>query len=421
MDLYSQLLEATVEVHFIPRDPAATAVFELHNALHVDAVEASDGSSLNPIRYRQDSTVQVSFPETLPVDQPQSIRFRYGGRLTGLEDSPVEGYSLAEITAERAILLYAGRWFRSTAMARTVLQPTFASSPPRVCMCLAVVWALGAKCWRALPTNSSSGIRRFPGTIAIVQEDPVQVTAGNASSAVYMPGTREELALGYGEAAAEMVEFYSDLFGAPYSKSLSIIEMGEYAPNGYWSPGLVLLSPYGRKENVNHLLLGKLVANQWWGSLVGAGNRNHLWLVDGLAQYSSLLNIEETEGEEAFLNNLSDTRIEALTFDTVPLRQSSRVLEFSPQMNALTSARGAMVLHMLRWRVGDEAFFGTLRELVSGHTWGSQTTDSFRERFEDVTGKDLDGFFLQWTESNVTPEFKQEYTIYRLEAMRASA
>ena len=111
---------------------------------------------------------------------------------------------------------------------------------------------------------------------------------------------------------------------------------------------------------------------------------------------------------------LGNTRINALTFDDVPLRQSSRVADFSPQMEALTSARGAMVLHMLRWRVGDEAFFSTLRELISGHAWGTLTTDSFRELFEDVTGKDLDGFFLQWTETNITPEFKQEYTIYRL-------
>ena len=73
-----------------------------------------------------------------------------------------------------------------------------------------------------------------------------------------------------------------------------------------------------------------------------------------------------------------------------------------------------MVLHMLRWRVGDEAFFDVLREIVTSHTWGTLTTDNFRELLEEVTGRDLDGFFLQWTESNLTPEFKQEYTIYRL-------
>ncbi len=321
---------------------------------------------------------------------------------------------MAEIAADRAILLYAGRWFpvngygadRFTADIRIIV-------PPGV---------------RVLGSGTSSrnetidGVQHqlefnypsFPGTVAVVREAPLQATVGNSSSAVFMPQASEELSLAYGEAAAEMVEYYSELFGAPYSKSLSIVEMGEFAPHGYWAPGLVLLSPYGRRETLHRQLLGKLVAHQWWGSVVGAGNRNHLWLVDGLAHYSALLEIEEAEGEEAFAKQLNATRIEALTFDEVPLRQSSRVSDFSPQLNALTSARGAMVLHMLRWRVGDEAFFGILRELAGGHAWGTLTTDTFAELFEEATGKDLDGFFLQWTESNVTPEFQQEYTIYRL-------
>lgn len=415
MNLNAQVLEATAEVQFIPRDPASSAVFELHNALHVDSAEDEDGTTLNPIRYRQDSTIHLSFPNTLPVGEPQVIRFRYGGRLIGYEDSPAEGYSLAEITGDRAILLYSGRWF-----------PVNGHGADRFTSEMRVTVAEGMKVLGSgLGSRSEAleGIQHqfefaypsFPGSIAIVpDEPPVQVSSGNASSLVYMPTASEDLALAYGEAAADMVEFFSDLYGAPYSKSLAIIEMGEYAPNGYWAPGMIFMSPYGRQEALNRTLLGKLVANQWWGSLVGAGNRNHLWLVDGLAQYSALLEIEEVEGEEAFIEALGKTRIEALTFDQVPLRESSRVSDFSPQMNALTSARGAMVLHMLRWRVGDEAFFGTLRELVASSTWGTLTTDRFRELFENTSGRDLDGFFLQWTESNLTPEFKQEYTIYRL-------
>lgn len=415
VNLNAQLLEATSEVHFIPRDPADNAVFELHNALHVDAAETEDGSTLNPIRYRQDSTIHVSFPDTLPVGKPQVIRFRYGGRLIGYEDSPAEGYSLAEITADRAILLYAGRWFPVNGHGADRFTSDIRVTVPDGMKVLGSGLGTRSEALEGVEHQFEFGYPSFPGSIAIVRDEPpVQVSSDNASSSVYMPTASEDLALAYGEAAAEMVEFFSDLYGAPYSKSLAIIETGEFAPNGYWAPGMVFMSPYGRRETLHRRLLGKLVANQWWGSLVGAGNRNHLWLVDGLADYSALLEIEEAEGEETFVKALSDTRIEALTFDQVPLRESSRVADFSPQMNALTSSRGAMVLHMLRWRVGDDAYFETLRELLGGHTWGTLTTDQFRELFENTTGKDLDGFFLQWTESNLTPEFKQDYTIYRL-------
>ncbi len=414
INLEAQLLEATVEVHFRPLDPASTATFQLHNALNVDAAEIGDGIGLNPIRYRQDSTVHLNFHETLPVDELQVIKFRYGGRLQSYEDSPEEGYSVAEITADRAILLYVGRWF-----------PVNGYNADRFTSDIRITVPEGFKVLgsgTSTRTGTIQGIQHryefqypsFPGTIAVVREDPVEVRMEGVAASVYMPTATEGLAQSYAEAGAEMVEFYSDVYGAPYSKDISIIEMGDYAPNGAWAPGMVLLSPFGRQDQVNQILLGQLIANQWFGTLVGAGNRNHLWLVDGPAHYSSLLAIERRDGEEAFTDALSTTRVEALTFDQVPLRESGELKDLSPQMRALTSARGAMVLHMLRWGIGDEVFFDVLADMIANYTWGSFTTDTFRDLMEEASGRDLDGFFLQWTESNLTPEFEQEYTIYRL-------
>ena len=414
VNMDARLLEATAEVRFVPRDPANVLTFELHNGLNVDGVETEAGDSLFHSRGYANSSIEVSFPETLPVDQPQVIHFRYGGQLVGYENSPAEGYALAEIGPDRAVLLYAGRWFPVNGYGADRFTSEIRVTAPEGMTVLGSGVGLRTEAIEGIQHSFEFGYPSFPGTIAIVREEPLQTGAGGAAVSVYMPGASESLAEEYGETAAEMVDFFSDLYGAPYSKSLAIIEMGEFAPNGYWAPGLVLMSPYGRRETLNRQLLGRLVANQWWGTLVGAGNRNHLWLVDGLALYSALLETEEADGEDAFVEALGDTRVNALTFDEVPLRQSSRVSDFSPQMEALTAARGAMVMHMLRWRVGDDPFFSTLRELATGHTWGTLTTDAFREMFENVTGKDLDGFFLQWTETNITPEFKQEYTIYRL-------
>lgn len=401
-------------MRFTPLDPAATAVFELHNGLQVDAVETADGVSLNPLRYRQDSTIHLSFPETLPAGEPQVIRFRYGGPLRGYEDSPSEGYSLAEIGPDRAILLYAGRWFPVNGYGADRFTSDIRITVPDGMKVLGSGISVRTEAIEGVEHRFEFSHASFPGTIAVVREDPLQVSLGDFSASVYMPTASEDLAQSYGEAAAELMEFYTELYGAPYSKSIAVVEMGEYAPSGYWAPGMVLLSPYGRKESVDRKLLGQHVANQWWGALVGAGNRNHLWLVDGTAHYSALLAIEEFQGEEAFVTALGETRVEALTFDQVPLRESAELDDFSPQMHALTSARGAMVLHMLRWRVGDEPFFATLREILGGLAWTTLTTDRFREILENATGRDLDGFFLQWTESNLTPEFQQEYTIYRL-------
>ena len=414
LNLEAQLLEATAEVHFVPLDPAGNATFELHNSLNVDSAEMADGTDLQPTRFRADSSVHLSFPRTLPVGEPQSVRFRYGGRLRNYENSPAEGYTLADIAADRAILLYSGRWFPVNGHGADRFTSKIRITVPEGMRVLGSGTAVRSQSIEGVVHELEFGYPSFPGTVAVVSEAPVEASAGDASSLVFMPGASEDLAQAYGEAAAEMVEFYSDLYGAPYSKSLAIVEMGEFAPTGYYAPGMIFLNPFGRQESLNRPLLAKLVAYQWWGTLVGAGNRNNLWLVDGPAQYSALLEIEESEGEDAFLEQLGDIRIEALAYDDVPLRESSRLSDFSPQMNSLTSARGSMVLHMLRWQAGDDVFFGVLADLISGHTWGTLTTDDLRGLFEDATGRDFDSFFLQWTESTLTPEFKQEFTIYRL-------
>ena len=414
VDLLAQTLEATAQIRFVPREATNTAVFELHNGLNVDAAELADGSTLNPVRYRQDFSIHLSFPETLPAGEPQIITVRYGGRLKGYEESPVEGYSLAQIDADRAFLFYASRWF-----------PVNGHGADRFTSKIKIITGDGMKVIGSGIGTRSEGMEgvehnfefsypSFPGTIAILPDNAVKAEADGVTTSVYFDTASEDLAREYGEATGEIVNYYSDKFGAPYSKSVAIIEVDEYAPTGYWAPGMIFLSPYGIRESVNQRLLGTLVANQWWGTLVGPGNRNHLWLVNGLAYYSALLEIEEREGEEAFEDNVREARIESLTHTDVPITQSGRLTDFSPEMNALAGARGVMVLHMLRWALGDDAFFETLKKLVNDFTWKSITTDSFRELAENVSGKDLDPFFLQWTESTATPEFKQEYTIYRL-------
>ena len=42
------------------------------------------------------------------------------------------------------------------------------------------------------------------------------------------------------------------------------------------------------------------------------------------------------------------------------------------------------------------------------------STDDFRKVAENITGQPLQGFFIQWLESTGAPEFKKEYTVFRI-------
>jgi aminopeptidase N len=63
---------------------------------------------------------------------------------------------------------------------------------------------------------------------------------------------------------------------------------------------------------------------------------------------------------------------------------------------------GALLLHALRLRIGEEAFFETLRTSLGRYQYGSATTSDFIEVAEDVSGDDLQSFFDAWL-SQVEP------------------
>jgi tetratricopeptide (TPR) repeat protein len=414
VDLPTQSLEAVTEVRFVPREEIQSATFELHNALDVKSVVSDDGVELSVSRDRHDFTVHVIFREPQPSGKPVNLTFLYDGRLVGAEDSPVQGISLASIEADRAYLLYPARWFPvngySADRFTANINVTTASN-------LKVI-ASGFSTRETTPDkvvySYQFGQASFPGSIAIVSGELDRLESEGVTTEVAFRNATPELKQAYADAVGQMIRFHSEKFGAPYASSLVLVETGEFAPASYAAPGIVFLSPWGVGQSVNRRLLGTEVAHQWWRTLVSPGNRNHLWLDLGGALYAAALEIEANLGAADYQAQIDDIRIEALTYTDIPVLQASRLPDFSPELNALAGAKGAMVLHMLRWTLGDEAFFAAARQFVEKFAWQSATTDDFRMVAEAASGKGLQPFFIQWTENSSTPEFTQEYTIYRM-------
>jgi aminopeptidase N len=80
----------------------------------------------------------------------------------------------------------------------------------------------------------------------------------------------------------------------------------------------------------------------------------------------------------------------------------------------VTGSKGAATLNMLRWIVGDDNFKKILRTFIDQSAGKSVTTDEFRKVAENISGQPLQGFFIQWLESTGAPEFKKEYTVFRI-------
>ena len=85
--------------------------------------------------------------------------------------------------------------------------------------------------------------------------------------------------------------------------------------------------------------------------------------------------------------------MDSLTVDTIPIIQSSRLEDYSPELWALTGAKGATVLSMLRNMLGDDQFFKTLKTFAQESGWKPVNTDDFQKVAEDVSKNEI-GLFL---------------------------
>jgi len=80
-------------------------------------------------------------------------------------------------------------------------------------------------------------------------------------------------------------------------------------------------------------------------------------------------------------------------------------------------AKGALILHMLRLRLGDETFFRATRAYIDRFKFGLVETDDLRRVFEEVSGVSLERFFDQWARRPGIPRL--EVTLEWNESTRA--
>jgi tetratricopeptide (TPR) repeat protein len=410
----TQSLTAKTTVQFIPIDDNTIApTFELNNSLNVSRVVDGQGKQIPASRNQQDFTVRLNFDQPLPKGQPVTVTFYYDGRLTGQEDSPVYGIKFAAIHPDYAFLMYPSRWFPiggySTDRFAANMRITVPNGYTVVASGLDTHTTTGGKTAYEYKFERPS----FPGSFAVVKGDPVKVQSEGVTTALYFHGPEAGMAQPEGQEIGKVMSYFTGMYGLPPYANLTVIETEDGAPNGYAAPGLLFLNPRGIGREPQGKLLANQISREWFEDLVSPASRNHLWLTNGFAAYSELLWTEHVNGPGAMESQLHDVMVEALTVDNVPIIQAARLEDYSPELFALTGSKGAAVLNMLRYVMGDDKFFQALKNYPQQFAWKSAVTDDFRKVCEEAAGQDLGYFFIQWIESSGAPEFKLEYTIFR--------
>jgi len=225
-------------------------------------------------------------------------------------------------------------------------------------------------------------------------------------------------------------EVEANLGRTPEILSFLSQETGRRYPFPKYSQACVADFPYAGMENISATTLtdtclvderarrdasqiGLVVheaAHQWFGDLLTCRDWSHVWLNEGFATYMSALFTEADRGIDEFRVQMRDLQEGYVQADVGRNRRPIVHGVYHRPMDLFFTghayAGGALRLHLLRFVVGDEAFFRGVRSYVDLHAGRSVVTADLRAAMESASRTDLGWFFEDWLEASGYPEFE---------------
>ncbi|MBZ5654143.1 MAG: tetratricopeptide repeat protein [Acidobacteriia bacterium] len=410
---------ATVKVTAL--DDLSVATFQLNNGLRITKLTDANNKPLTPERNTQDSTVRFGLTSGLAKNASTSFTFEYEGTLETADDSPVQGLKLAYVGPDTSYLLYSGLWFPIAGYGTNRFTSTISVTVPAHM----IVIGSGKEPVTATVTRKPAVANSktftfawdkpsFPGTIIAGTFQEFKSDEAGLDLHVFFKPTHKDLGAEYASTAVKEFTYFVTQYGNAPSTTLKIVELPDDTVPSAWAPEIAAVAGRAITEKINYRLLANTIAHQWWGVLVSPASKDDWWISDGFSRYSEARYVESAAGRAGLEEMVKDMSVGALAYDSVPLSSAAKLDYFSPEFQSLVTDKGAMILHMLRWVLGEDKYLKVMRDFATKFGGKPASTDDFRALVEQVYGEKLTWFFSQWMDSTSAPEFKTKYTVYRL-------
>jgi hypothetical protein len=438
----------------IKRMSVGSITIKLAPALVVSSVSSPGFGRLLALRVVGQSSVLVSLPRAVDRGEELTIDIAYAGRLDSqaldreaiAPDGQVQNPPDPRQPGETPLVTPEPRFMYSNRVAWYPQAPisdyagaTLRLSVPSEYQIVATGSLRGSTVAQAEPAGRDPA--RFARTVEYVADRPVRYLACIISRFVPLGRTRVDVGASainleivstprtagrnrqMAARVAGMLRFYAATAGdAPYP-DFTVAALDDNLPGGHSPPYFAIFhqalptTPFSWTDDpvsfdtaYPHFFLAHEVAHQWWGQAIGWKNYHEQWLSEGFSQYFAALYAGHDRGPAMLRSLIADMRRTAMPLlSQGPIALGYRLGHIQAQgrvFRAIVYNKSAVVLHMLRQLIGDDAFFAGVRKFYKDWRFQMAGTDDLREAFEAGTPMKLGRFFDRWIRGATVPRIR---------------
>lgn len=161
--------------------------------------------------------------------------------------------------------------------------------------------------------------------------------------------------------------------------------------------------------NLDFELVAHEMAHQWFGDYITLASWHDIWLNEGFATYLTGLTYENLLNGQ-YWQSWKDIQVKRITSSTDGSVYVADTTNVNRIFNGrLSYSKGAYLLHMLRWEIGDEKFFQGMKNYLNDPSManGFASQQQFVKHMETAADTSFTEFFKDWY-------YGEGYPIYRL-------
>ncbi len=216
----------------------------------------------------------------------------------------------------------------------------------------------------------------------------------------------------------EMTTWYSQNFiEHPFEKNGFATLNSDFTWGGMENQTLTSLCPGCWSES----LAAHEYAHQWFGDMITCSTWADIWLNEGFATWTEAFWYESDGGYSAYKSDINSDANSYLSNNPGWAISNPDWAVTTPSSNvlfnyAITYAKGACVLHQLRYVLGDALFFQTLQAYCADTNlkYKSATIQDFGAKVNLITGEDFNWFFDEWIFQPNHPIYQNTYNFTAL-------